>query len=341
MNPFYLDIEQQPQSLRRLNAFYAENQELFMALPELTKRPLLTGMGASFHAAQIATFHLNQMGVAATAVEATDLLFYGANLRQKHRPLIFVSQSGASAEVEPVMDSRMAGSVTLAITNNTESPLACQADGVLSILAGTETAPVASKTYVNSLAVLWLLARRWGGVWNGSEVKTLQRIADSCETLISQANTIVERWLDTVANSSTLLFVGHGPHAATAHQAAMMVNEWTKLPAMGMGIGTFRHGPIEITRSGLGVVIFAAPGATQASARRLAAELDENGAQVLLVEAGQTRLVSEKPAETGAVDEFLSPILDIIPAQLFTEALARHLGIDTAFRHINKVITRL
>ena len=121
----------------------------------------------------------------------------------------------------------------------------------------------------------------------------------------------------------------------------MMINEWVKQPALGMSIGAFRHGPIEITRPGLGVVIFAAPGTTQASAWRLGSELEEAGAQVLLVEAGQTRLVSEKPIERDTANEFLIPILDVIPAQLFTEALARRLGVDTTFRHIAKVITRL
>jgi hypothetical protein len=40
-------------------------------------------------------------------------------------------------------------------------------------------------------------------------------------------------------------------------------------------------------------------------------------------------------------DEMLGVFLDVIPAQLFAEAMARHLGIAPGFRHISKVVQRL
>lgn len=342
MNTFWQDIHQQPQSLRHLIDFYSENQEWLT--PEEQKNSaarLLTGMGASFHSALITAFHFKRLGIEATAVEATDLLFYDSLLQNKQCQLIYVSQSGASVEVDPLTSAVSEKALLVAVTNNPESVLAHRANIVLPILAGTETAPVASKTYLNTLATLWLLARWWRGGKNSNEIDELKRIADNCETLVAQSNIIANRWLNILAETSTLLFLGHGPHAATAKQAAMMINEWVKKPALGLSIGAFRHGPIEMARPGLGVVIFAAPGITQRSAWTLADELEAAGASVLLVEAGQTRLVSEHPGETIPIDEFLIPILDIIPAQLFTKALAQHLGVDTTFRHINKVITRL
>lgn len=342
MNAFRQDIWEQAAALRRITNAYAREQ---LQLPGPSRggepAPLLTGMGASLNAASIASFHLNQMGLGAIASEATDLLFYGDGLRTRHHRVVFVSQSGASAEVVPFAESLRADSVLFAVTNHPDSPLAQRADGVLPVLAGAEAAPVASKTYVNTLAALWLLARHWGGGWNGREADALDHIADRIDALLAQSDQITERWLDRLSKARTLLFVGHGPHAATARQSAMMINEWVKRPSLGMSIGAFRHGPIEITRSDLGVVIFAAPGKTQASAWRLADELEAAGAQVVLVEAGKTRLVSDTREDREMVDEFLTPILDVIPAQLFTDALAQYIGVDTTFRHITKVVTRL
>ena len=65
------------------------------------------------------------------------------------------------------------------------------------------------------------------------------------------------------------------------------------------------------------------------------------GSVLLLVEHGRTRGLDEPAHVSPALDEFLAPILDIIPAQLFADALAREHGIAPAFRYIGKVVTRL
>jgi hypothetical protein len=62
---------------------------------------------------------------------------------------------------------------------------------------------------------------------------------------------------------------------------------------------------------------------------------------VLVIENGHTRTLDEPPAADTTIDEFLSPIVDIIPAQLFADALARQRPAPPGFRYISKVITRL
>lgn len=121
----------------------------------------------------------------------------------------------------------------------------------------------------------------------------------------------------------------------------MIVSEWAKVPTLSASIGAFRHGVIEIAQSGLGAVVFAAPGRTHISACALATELSEYGAHVLIVENGHARSPAETASQEFVLDEFLSPILDVMPAQLFAEALAQHLGISPRFRHISKVVTQL
>jgi fructoselysine-6-P-deglycase FrlB-like protein len=137
-----------------------------------------------------------------------------------------------------------------------------------------------------------------------------------------------------------LLFTGHGPHAATARQAAMMMSEWSKLPALNAGIGAFRHGFIETIRPGYGVVVFTSPGLTQPSACKLASELSSYGANVLRIENGRV-LKADAAGEESKIDEFLTPILDIIPVQIYTESLAIALGLAPGFNYISKVVRSL
>jgi glucosamine--fructose-6-phosphate aminotransferase (isomerizing) len=327
--------------LRDLAAFYerGEGAARLAALPAQAA-PLLTGMGASLHAAQVAALHFHNLDISAQAIEATDLVFYSRALLRVGVPLIFVSQSGASAEVAAIAGELLAETMLVAVTNDPHSLLARRAQLVLPILAGAESG-VATKTYMNTLAALWLLVRHWRNRAGGDENHTLMRLAETCEQLLAGAGRIAARWLDALGAAETIAFLGHGPHAATARQAAMMLAERARVAATGTSAGAFRHGPIEIVQPGMGVVVFAAAGAAGDSARALAAELHEYGARVLLVEHGRTRGLDEPANAPPALDEFLAPILDIIPAQLFADALARERGIEPKFRYIGKVVTRL
>src|SRR5262245_471305 len=134
-------------------------------------------MGAWLHAAQVAALHLHNLDVPAQAVEAAELVFYSRALLRGGGPLVFVSQSGASAEIAAVAGELPAEAALIAVTNDPDSPLARRAQLVLPILAGAESG-VATKTYLNTLAALWLLARRWGDRAGGDAATTLTRLAD-------------------------------------------------------------------------------------------------------------------------------------------------------------------
>ena len=337
----YFDIRQQPQALRDLAGYYerSEGAARLAALPAQAA-PLFTGMGASLHAAQVAALHLHNLDVAALALEATDLIFYSRALLRSDGPLVFVSQSGASAEVAAVVAELPAARALLAVTNNQHSPLAQRAQSLLPILAGVESG-VATKTYLNTLAALWLLARNWGRRSDGDDIRTLIRLADACENLLAGAEAVAARWLDRLGTAKINVFLGHGPHAATARQASMILAERARVASIGTSAGAFRHGPIEITQPGIGAVVFAAAGPSGVSARALAAELRQHGARVLLVEQGRTGDLDEPVRAASEVDEFLAPIIDILPVQLFADALARERGVEPKFRYIGKVVTSL
>jgi glutamine---fructose-6-phosphate transaminase (isomerizing) len=335
------DIAQQPAALRAVIGYYQSSAGAArLAAAPIRRAPILTGMGASYHAALAIIPYFHHLGIPALAVEATDLLYYSQALLQDSRPLIFISQSGASAEVVALAEVLPADTMLMAVTNDTESVLAQRAQLVLPTLAGKESG-VATKTYLNCMAVLWLLARRWGGALNGDEGSALEQVAAEIERLVADADATAARWLGALGAAERLVFAGHGPHVSTARQAAMMLAERARVAAIGMGVGALRHGPIEIAQPDLGAVIFASPGRSSDSAIALAGELAGYGAQVLIVEHGRTRSLDEALATAFEIDEFLAPLLDVIPAQIFADALACKLGVGLGFRYIGKVVTRL
>jgi glucosamine--fructose-6-phosphate aminotransferase (isomerizing) len=336
-----LDLAQQPRALRELAAFYSHGDglarlESARGLPA----PLLAGMGASLHAAQAIVPYFHSLGIPAASVESADLVFYSGMLLRGGAPLVFISQSGASAEVTALLGEPMEVTMLVAVTNDEQSLLARRAHTILPILAGAESG-LATKTYVNTLALLWMLARHWAGQASGGEKMELEHAAAACEQLLADADAVAAHWTDELGPAGTLVFLGHGPHAATARQAAMMLAERARAAAIGASVAAFRHGPIEIAQPGVGVVLFGAGGRAAESKQSLAEELHGYGARVLLVEHGHTRGPGEQPAEAIAPDEFLASILNIVPAQIFADALARRRGVEPAFRYIGKVVSRL
>jgi glucosamine--fructose-6-phosphate aminotransferase (isomerizing) len=333
-NSFSTEIRQQPTALRDLIAFYqSSGNELLSRLPQ-PGHVLLTGMGASYHAALYGSYALQAVGIPAVALEATNLLNFSGSLLKDTSSVIFISQSGSSGEVGPLLHALPKDASLIALTNQPDSPLARGAHLTLPLLAGQETT-VANKTYVNTLAWLWLLARHWGG--QPHDFTALNQVADEIDAILNNAETVTQTWLKLWEGTKHLYFLGHGPHESTARQAAMMLSEWAKQPAFAAGIGAFRHGPIEAASADMSAIIFGAGGKTGASAWALADELRRYEARVLLV-SGHTVIGAQASPK---VDDLLSPMLDVIPAQLFAEALARHLNVPPGFRHISKVVTRL
>ncbi len=340
MSSLDLEVRQQPDSLRQLIQFYEQAGADVLAGIPCPARPVFTGMGASFHAAMIAAFHMQKMGVSALAIEASDILHYGKPFLSGDWDIVYISQSGSSAEVRPVLDLLETKKIYLAITNNPQSSLNQSALFNLPLVVDRETL-VASKTYINSLAVLWLLVRMWSSSTDNQEFDRLLKIASRVEQILHNSTSVSPVWLKELGDCRSLIFTGFGPHAATARQSAQTVSEWTKIPAFGMSAGTLRHGFIEIADSENGFVVFAPAGVTRENALGLAEELSDYKAQVLVVENGESRPVYKSRPVDFYMDEFLSPFLDLIPVQLFADALAVHLGIAPGFRHLQKVVTKI
>ena len=346
MNGFYQDILGQPAALRNLLNLY--NPATGKALPAIPvpAAPLLTGMGSSYHAALAASICLHSRGIRAQAMETTHLIYYGGPILNRCREVIYLSQSGASGEVIPFIDRLECGRVFLAITNDPNSPLAQRGDHVLSIAAQTETL-VACKTYLNSLALLWLLIRAWTGATDGSEYASLESVAAGLEAILSQKQELTAAWMDYLGDTSTIICTGQGPHTATAMQAAQTLAEWCKVPAIGLSAGALRHGFIEVAGPGVGAIIFSGDGPAQAASRRLAQELAGLGARTVLVENGFSHFMQPAdralPPERSAsgLDEFLTLLTDLLPVQLFSVALAQQRGLPPRFRYLDKVVRDL
>jgi glutamine---fructose-6-phosphate transaminase (isomerizing) len=233
LTPFYSEIMDQPAALRRVLDYCAapEGTRRLQAVPP-AHQPLLLGMGASYHAALIAAHQLETLGVSAQALEASDALYGDPARLNRAAPLVYISQSGASGEIAPLLERLAPNQPLVALTNDEASPLAQRAQVVLPLLAGDEQT-VATKTYLNSLAVLWLLARHWTGQLDGAAFDALTDVTKRIAGLLARAPALAERWTACLGAAPVYVYIGTGEQAVTARQAAMMTMEWLKVPWSG------------------------------------------------------------------------------------------------------------
>lgn len=208
------------------------------------------------------------------------------------------------------------GAPTLAITNDPNSPLARRADYVIPLHAGEEKAVAATKTYMAQLTALALLSCALGD--DPDRLAALRRAPLAVERVLDQEELIagaVERY----RYMETCVVLGRGYNYATAFEIALKLKELNYLIAEPYSSADFMHGPIAVVGSGFPALLIAPSGKMFDTTRDFTLELKSRGAELLIISDRQDLLaeaVTPLPLPEG-VPEWLSPIVAVVPGQLF------------------------
>jgi glucosamine--fructose-6-phosphate aminotransferase (isomerizing) len=272
---------------------------------------------------------------------ATPSLFtyYQSPPRLQGALVIGVSQSGQSPDIVSVVEEgRRQGCLSLAITNATDSPLANAADLVLNIQAGAEKAVAATKTYTAELMAIAMLStaldpseQRW------NELASVSTWAEQALTLDEEIAQMAQRYRYMIR----CVVLGRGFNYATAFEWALKLKELTYVIAEPYSSADFQHGPIAMVEGGFPVMAVAPRGKVQGSMRELLARLrQENKAELVVISDDAEMLgLAQSPIRLPPqIPEWLTPLVSIIPAQLFACHLTQVKGYDTERpRSITKV----
>ncbi len=244
--------------------------------------------------------------------------------------VVGISQSGQSPDIVAVVkEGRRQGALTLAITNDPCSPLADQAELVLETNAGPEQAIAATKTYTTQLFAIALLSAAMKGEARLFEaLESLPRLME--ETLALDG--AIERAVQRYRYMSQCVVIGRGFNYATANEWALKLKELTYVVAESYSSADFQHGPIAIVSQGFPVLAVVPRGAVFEDAYRMLSSLvEEHGAELVMVSNDEAALARAKTPLPLPADlpEWLSPLVGIVPAQLFCYHLTRAKGYDT------------
>jgi glucosamine--fructose-6-phosphate aminotransferase (isomerizing) len=272
---------------------------------------------------------------------ATPSLFtyYKAPPRLNHALVIGVSQSGQSPDIVSVLEEgRKQNCLTIAITNIPDSPLGKAADFVLDIQAGPEKAVAATKTYtaeLMSVAMLSVALNDSEDRWN--ELASAPTWAEQTLGLDQQIAQMAQRY----RYMSQCVVLGRGFNYATAFEWALKLKELTYLIAEPYSSADFQHGPIAMVEGGFPVLAVAPSGKVYDSMLDMLTRLrkQKDAELVVISDDADALALAQSPIQLPPqMPEWLTPIVSILPAQLFACHLTEVKGYDTDKpRNITKV----
>ncbi len=337
--PYFRDILDQPRALRETVAGLTTDSAFADIADKLRggafDRVVLTGMGSSYFALHPLNHVLGQSGHTPVMVETSELIHYQAHLLTSRTLVVAVSQSGRSVEMVRLLESSRKRSTIVAVTNTAESPLATGSDAVVLTHAGIEST-VSCKTYVATLVGLHWLASTLTGADLEATRRDLEALPSAFGHYLQGLRTHVESLAGRVKGISDIFMVGRGASLAAVGAGALTTKESTHVHAEGMSSAALRHGPWEMLSGKTFVVLFAGDPRTRELNLGMRRDLEQRGVPCAWV----AQDAEEAECRLPNVFAPLLPVVEILPAQMMTLALAANANHEAGkFEHATKVTT--
>jgi glucosamine--fructose-6-phosphate aminotransferase (isomerizing) len=352
------EIHEQPQALRQCIAGrlapdgtlrVEELAPLADVLRTITRVELIACGTASYAALVGAALIERWTGLAARVT-------VGSEFRYSPPPLdpttlvLAVTQSGETADtIAPTRHAREQGCPIVAVTNTVGSAITREADAVLFLQAGPEIAVAASKTFTTQVATLVMVAAaiaRIRGTLPPAEeralVQALRHLPDAAQRALD-ASAGVPDLARRYVHSRGFMFVGRGTSYPAALEGALKLKEVSYIHAEGYAAGELKHGPISLLDAECPLVAVATRSAVYDKLISNVMEGRARDARVIAVATeGDVQIERFADDVLWVPDtlDALSPILAIIPLQLFAYhmAVARGTDVDQP-RNLAKSVT--
>lgn len=301
-------------------------------------RVQIVACGTSLHAAMVGKYILEDFCGIAVDVEPSSEYIYRKTVTDENTLVIGVSQSGETADtITAVKQSKQRGSHILIVTNRPDSTMAREADSLISVCAGIEVSVAATKSYMAQLISFYLLAIYMAEIKGSADkefIKNLKKelivLPEKAEEILSQENQvkIISR---KYANAKNFIYIARGINFPTALEGALKLKEISYINATGYTAGELKHGPIAMLDETLPVLSIMMKGKVYDKILSNSEEAKARNAKMIaLTNSTEEKLndLFDDIIRIPETDEYLSPILAIIPLQLIAYYIAEFLGKD-------------
>jgi glucosamine--fructose-6-phosphate aminotransferase (isomerizing) len=328
----YQEIHEQPEVVGRLlDGQRRTMAELVSAIRARgVDQVLVAARGTSDNAGRYAQYALGSRNGLLVGLAAPSLFTLGGSPPRLGNALVVgISQSGRSPDIVAVLkEARRQSALTAVLTNDTRSDLAAHGDFVVDLGAGEERSVAATKTYTAQLAAIALLSASLSG--DASSLAELARVpAAVAETLTACAGPAAAV-AETLVAMRRAVVIGRGFNYATAFEIALKLKELTYVLADSYSAADLKHGPVALVEHGFPVMAIVPEGQMAGEMTDLVQQMRERETETIVVSPLDEALaLAHTPLRLPAgIPEWLSPIVAVVPGQVFALGLAEAKGLD-------------
>lgn len=251
--------------------------------------------------------------------------------------VLAITQSGETLDtLEAVREGKRRGALTLGIVNTVGSTIARETDAGVYNHAGPEISVASTKAFLSQLTVLALLAmflgrRRGMSEEKGREIaQALKELPGKIRNVLAQRETI-ERLAKKYVSSRDFLFIGRKYNFPVAFEGAIKLKELSYIHAEGCGAGEMKHGPIAMIDENFPTMALAPKDSMY---EKMISNIHEikarKGPVIAVATEGDTEIAKlvDDVIYVPQTLEMLSPILNVVPLQLFAYYVAKEKGLN-------------
>ena len=315
-------------------------------------RVVIVACGTSSYAGLVGKYALERWARLPVEVEVASEFRYREPVLDADCLCIAISQSGETADTLAAMRmARAAGARVLAITNIVGSQATRETGGVLFTRAGLEIGVAATKTFLAQVLAVLLLALHFAEARGHMGLDEIR----SCTDELKRIPGLLSRYLDSVApaqvaevarryaGSGYFMCLGRRAGLPVAMEGALKLKEISYVPTEAYAAGEMKHGPIALLDAGSPVLVVATDSPVYDKLISNVQEVIARGARVIAVASEGNDSLAEMADEIFYVprtDEMLSPLLAVVPLQLFAYYVAQARGekVDQP-RNLAKTVT--
>lgn len=344
------EIFEQPDAIRETlisTGLQGDQQEVDLSKAQ---RLTLIGCGSSSYAAHIARYWFEHYAALPVDVEVASEFRYRQPLLGRDDVVIFISQSGETADTLAAMRyAASQGAKVGALVNVLHSSMAREADFVIHTRAGTEIGVASTKAFTCQLCALANLVIATGVRRENISkaeachlVASLATLPHAIDQLLSQEGEI-QALARSLAHSQDIYFIGRGACYPLALEGALKVKEITYLHAEGFGAGELKHGPIALIEDNVPVIVIAPPDVLVDKTLSNMKEVEARGGRcTLITDFTVISQLDDPPAHLlmSVTSPISAPLLYAVALQLLAYhiALCRGTNIDQP-RNLAKSVT--
>lgn len=313
------------------------------------KRVLMSACGSAYLAGKIGKYMIEEYAGIPVDVEIASEFRYRKPVFQPGDVFFAISQSGETADtLAALREAKEKGVAVFGIVNSIGSAIAREAGKGIYQHAGPEIGVASTKAFVSHVSIMALLAillgrsRAMSAVTGRMIGEELRRIPKKMRTVLSQSNDI-KAIAKKYARSGNFLYLGRKYNSAVAEEGALKLKEVSYAHAEGYSAGEMKHGPLAMIDKNFPSIVLAPADSVYEKVISSIQELKARGGPVIAIATEGNERIARMADEVIYIPktiEMLTPLLSVMPLQLFAYhmAVARGLDVDKP-RNLAKSVT--